>query len=124
MAREMETIQHTIEVEFEESCSFGEEDQMQNPEYTDQVVEQQVLMHHEVERKALETAEHALDYPDEYDDLELMEVYVDGVQRDEDEWTVVVKAVLSYTTEEAVWDDDSDEDRDEDSWSEEDSEDS
>ena len=111
MAREMETIQHTIEVEFEESCSFGEEDQMQNPEYTDEAVANSVLLHSEVERKAVETAEHALDYPEEYDDLELVEVYVDEVQRDEDEWTVVVKAVLSFTTQEPVWDDDSDEDR-------------
>ena len=118
MAREQETIHHTITVEFEESCSFGEEDQMTNPEYTDEVVGQSVLNHHEVERKAIETAENEI--WDDFDDLELVDVYVDEVQRDEDEWTVIVKADLTYTTQEDMWDDDSEEDRweDESEWAE------
>jgi hypothetical protein len=112
MAKEQETITHIIEIEFEESCSFGEDDQMSNPEYTDEVVGQSVMNHHEVERKAIEVAENELQW-DDIDDLELRDVWVEEVQRDEDEWTVVLSAVLCYTTQEDVWDDDSEEDREE-----------
>lgn len=71
---------------------------MTNPEYTDEVVAEHVLKNHELEQKAIEIAWFEMDLDDD-DDLQLRDIWVDEVERGDDEWTVVLSAVLCYTTQ-------------------------
>tara|TARA_R110001592_G_scaffold39314_7_gene129425 strand:+ start:3227 stop:3514 length:288 start_codon:yes stop_codon:yes gene_type:complete len=93
---------NTITVQFEEDHSFGEGDQMNNPEYTIQVVEHCVLHDHDIENTALRLAEEEISelIDGDFDDLEIMGVWVGNTDINDDDWTCQVSVVVTYNVTE------------------------